>query len=458
MGTSTKLDSRVGSNMTVNKTLKCAKYPCDLILLRTMAALLAWASLVVFTSVSVFIGFVIHTDGHRDPRSPSNWIKIPEFDSFSNGTSLPNGNPFIVRKARIWPKAMLWDEHHIAKVCSSGLPNIHVQEDNGLFVHHDDQFPLQVPSNRSYTIPLSSPSRFFNQVKKGTSPFMYFGEDLADICDGKLNADIEPVTPFLLGRNDVSQRLIWIGGKGVVTNTHFDAYENVYLQIKGRKQFLLSPPTDYYKMAVYPRMHPSDRQSRIEWVDSNDPPLHQLQYEFPEFLNITIWEATLEPGDVLYLPPFWFHRVAPLSHLSISANVWSQGTELDIINAIFNNPLPYFTDLPELYREQRISVLRTYILELLKHCFSLVEINLFISHLNLQLAMYRQECPHIPCMDFHSVHQPILIDAAKATYDIYFIRLRKSTLPIVLGNLIEMTSLHILGTTESAICFISQCL
>jgi ribosomal protein L16 Arg81 hydroxylase len=34
-------------------------------------------------------------------------------------------------------------------------------------------------------------------------------------------------------------------------------------------------------------------------------------------------QADLSPGDVLYIPPFWFHRVMATSDDSISVNMWS---------------------------------------------------------------------------------------------------------------------------------------
>jgi ribosomal protein L16 Arg81 hydroxylase len=43
---------------------------------------------------------------------------------------------------------------------------------------------------------------------------------------------------------------------------------------------------------------------------------------FPKFQQVSATEAILFPGDVLYLPPMWFHHVTALT-LSMSVSVWT---------------------------------------------------------------------------------------------------------------------------------------
>jgi hypothetical protein len=54
--------------------------------------------------------------------------------------------------------------------------------------------------------------------------------------------------------------------------------------------------------------------------------------------------VVLSPGDVLYLPPFWFHRVIAET-MSISVNEWSDSEELSVFyDEIMVAPVPLEED------------------------------------------------------------------------------------------------------------------
>jgi len=75
------------------------------------------------------------------------------------------------------------------------------------------------------------------------------------------------------------------------------------------------------------------RQSQVDFVNPNIT-------KFPFFADIEAFEVVLEPGDLLYLPPFWFHRVTAET-TSISVNVWSDSTEGDLRLALEHLPIPF---------------------------------------------------------------------------------------------------------------------
>jgi len=102
--------------------------------------------------------------------------------------------------------------------------------------------------------------------------------------------------------------------KGVVTPTHFDEAFNLFTQIRGRKRFKLYSPKYFANLYPYPVHHPCDRQAQ---VDIDNPDL----IRFPKFSAAKGVETIVEPGDVLYLPPYWFHHVVSLDK-SISVNFW----------------------------------------------------------------------------------------------------------------------------------------
>jgi Cupin-like domain len=51
-------------------------------------------------------------------------------------------------------------------------------------------------------------------------------------------------------------------------------------------------------------------------------------------------EYTLNPGSVLFIPAFWFHEVTSVTN-SASISLWWEGREWDIMDDIYELPLPF---------------------------------------------------------------------------------------------------------------------
>lgn len=160
-------------------------------------------------------------------------------------------------------------------------------------------------------------------------------------------------------RHDVN---LWMGTAGVTAQTHYDCSHNLYVQVHGTKSFILSPPSEHAKLHLFPELHPSRRQSQVDFLAEPD----RLRSVFANFdHNITGYQADLSPGDVLYIPPFWFHRVMATSDDSISVNMWSTSKEEDVYNELeYRTPVPFESDWSD--AQLRIA-LRKYILLLARH-------------------------------------------------------------------------------------------
>ncbi|KAJ3050444.1 hypothetical protein HK097_008603 [Rhizophlyctis rosea] len=141
---------------------------------------------------------------------------------------------------------------------------------------------------------------------------------------------------------------LWIGSQGVVANLHYDATQNFYLQIRGRKRFLLISPEHWENVHCHPRLHPSDRQSMTHFLKAEtDAGWSELKSKFPLIQNVKghVIEAFLDEGEVLYIPPFWFHNVESLDAATVSVNVWSSSREEDLyMFGVLQNAAPYLND------------------------------------------------------------------------------------------------------------------
>lgn len=107
----------------------------------------------------------------------------------------------------------------------------------------------------------------------------------------------------------------WVGQCGAVTGLHNDDEDNLLAQLRGRKRVLL------YEPQQRPNLYVNDKyDSGTECCDvdpaSPDYMRHPLlRAAQPPF------EVTLSPGDVLFLPKFWFHHATSLG-TTVSVNLF----------------------------------------------------------------------------------------------------------------------------------------
>ena len=106
----------------------------------------------------------------------------------------------------------------------------------------------------------------------------------------------------------------WLGPAGTLTGYHIDWIDNILAQISGRKRVWLVPPSA--SRAMYPSRKYDYRSTLSEVEPSTwDAARHPL------FADVRPTEITLEPGQMLFIPHGWWHRVQSLSP-SISINAF----------------------------------------------------------------------------------------------------------------------------------------
>uniref|UniRef100_A0A8C4R9F7 Hypoxia inducible factor 1 subunit alpha inhibitor n=1 Tax=Eptatretus burgeri TaxID=7764 RepID=A0A8C4R9F7_EPTBU len=115
----------------------------------------------------------------------------------------------------------------------------------------------------------------------------------------------------------LTSNLLLIGMEGNVTPCHYDEQQNFFAQVKGHKRCILFPPKQFDCLYPYPIHHPCDRQSQVDF----DYPDYD---NFPEFRKVSGYETVVGPGDVLYIPMYWWHHIESVMHggITFSVNFW----------------------------------------------------------------------------------------------------------------------------------------
>ncbi|RHY18066.1 hypothetical protein DYB25_004287 [Aphanomyces astaci] len=133
---------------------------------------------------------------------------------------------------------------------------------------------------------------------------------------------------------------LWFGDGKSVGKLHFDAYENLMTMVSGQKQFVLYDPSDntrlyegHIREAQYEMDASGDgfyRRKLMEStsmvnspVDINDP-ADVMRY--PRFAQANALRCTVNEGDTLFVPSFWWHEVisTPATHeaRNVAVNYW----------------------------------------------------------------------------------------------------------------------------------------
>ena len=104
---------------------------------------------------------------------------------------------------------------------------------------------------------------------------------------------------------------LWFGSGGNVTPLHYDFSNNFLAQVTGVKHLILIAPEHFHR--CYP--NESANLFHLSLMDLENPDYDH----FPEFKDVPLIHATIRAGDLLYMPPFWWHFVT-LEEPSISVN------------------------------------------------------------------------------------------------------------------------------------------
>ncbi|KAH9904784.1 phospholipase A2 [Xylariomycetidae sp. FL2044] len=162
---------------------------------------------------------------------------------------------------------------------------------------------------------------------------------------------------------------LWIGNSRSVTALHRDGYENIYVQVRGRKHFVLLPPVCQpcvgeraLRGATYVREREEEEKDdgnddgggerqgggsggdsgggaklRLEldedggrvpfptWDPDSDSDLgpEAAKAAYSDLANPL--RVTLDPGDMLYLPAMWYHKVSQSCSkegICVAVNYW----------------------------------------------------------------------------------------------------------------------------------------
>lgn len=155
---------------------------------------------------------------------------------------------------------------------------------------------------------------------------------------------------------------IWIGNR-IEVAPHYDLKENIACCAAGRRRFTLFPPDQLANLYPGP-LELTPAGTPVSMVDPKNPDLAR----YPRFAEA--WaaasQATLEPGDALYIPFGWWHGVDSLEPISILVNYWWTAARTDDVGNGYDamlHALMSYRHLPPEQREIWRNMLDFYVFE-----------------------------------------------------------------------------------------------
>lgn len=124
---------------------------------------------------------------------------------------------------------------------------------------------------------------------------------------------IEPEYCCFSDNNSSVDIMAWYGPRGTVSPLHHDPKKNLLAQVVGEKLIFLFSPDESEKL--YPHSH--ELLGNTARVDPRQPDLEK----YPKYKEIKGHYCILKAGQMLYIPPKWWHFVESLS-VSFSVSFW----------------------------------------------------------------------------------------------------------------------------------------
>jgi hypothetical protein len=162
--------------------------------------------------------------------------------------------------------------------------------------------------------------------------------------------------PELLDHYNPSATGIWMGQRGNVTPFHHDWWHSFLAQISGKKAYTIVHPMDSKNLQTgWP----------VEsYYDLKEAPV--LQSSASSLQEVEVYmEGILEPGQILYIPPYWYHQIETLENGNISMPIrfdtrqsadvpLFQFSQDSVLRPLTNHPVDSESTLLEVLKENRL--------------------------------------------------------------------------------------------------------
>jgi Cupin-like domain len=275
-------------------------------------------------------------------------IKSPSTKQFSD--ICKQFRPFVIEDvAQHWRACQNWSNDYLIKHCGNNLVPVRFYkkdfwDNHKNFAYQDGYDPKKEMEFQEYI--KNHIENRANENKNDKDLECYLSEANFEERFPEIFGDVTYPGYF----NRKAFVTLWYGFSSKnfssTTTLHFDPLHNIFAQIRGRKRILLFPPSNY--LSFYP---PLEASSGAAYNSKVNPLLFNSEL-FPKFPWQERIEVILKPGEILYIPPFWWHHLTAVDK-NISLSFWY---DLKIQDFFWQkNMLPAFLNIAPHYLSHAMS-------------------------------------------------------------------------------------------------------
>ncbi|XP_033643866.1 hypoxia-inducible factor 1-alpha inhibitor-like [Asterias rubens] len=221
--------------------------------------------------------------------------------------------PVVITGTKLAEPALKWDLDYLQENIGSGMFNVFEAKDRGhKFMYYD---PKKAQFNKDFKPQMQSMNLSFPdfvhrlRASRPGDNRLYLQQALNNTVGPALVQDFVHfnwswVTAQQRKYNwgPLTSNLLLASMAGNVTPAHYDEQENLFAQVQGHKRVIMFPPSQFGSLYPFPVNHPCDRQSQVDFENPD--------YEkFPKFRNAKGLQTVVGPGDVIYIPMYWWHYI-----------------------------------------------------------------------------------------------------------------------------------------------------
>ncbi|XP_043485810.1 lysine-specific demethylase 8 [Polistes fuscatus] len=234
-----------------------------------------------------------------------NRYKVPSMELFYKDIFIPKIPVIITDSMKHWNALHLWqDIDYLNKIAGSRTVPIEIgsrytEEDWSQSLITFSEFLQSHIIKATQNVGYLAQHQLFDQIPELQNDIV-----IPDYCSFSDKEDVEVEPP------DINA---WFGPAGTVSPLHFDIKNNLLCQVFGYKRIFLYNPSDTINLYPYDTKL-LDNTAQVD-------PLKPDYIKWPDFKKAKGFMCYLGPGEMLYIPPKWWHHVTALT-TSFSVSFW----------------------------------------------------------------------------------------------------------------------------------------